>query len=70
MCDNSIMIHFLFNVIDIIIQSTYQRLFLVNTRTHAAEPASAPSRIGRLQFANTHVLVHVVGPSTINHVYF
>jgi len=59
MCDNSIMIHFLFNVIDIIIQSTDQRLFLVNTRTHAAEPASVPSRIGRLQFANTHVLVHV-----------
>ena len=59
MCDNSIMIHFLFNVIDIIIQSTDQRLFLVNTRPHAAEPASALSRIGRLQNANTHVLVHV-----------
>ena len=36
------------------------RLFLVNTRPHAAEPASAPPRIGRLQNANTHMLVHVL----------
>jgi hypothetical protein len=40
MCDNSIMIHFLFNVIDIIIQSTDQRLFCRRPVRGGAEAGS------------------------------